>query len=516
MNALIVGSLIRGSHKGSIIRRSFHVSPSAYGELIEIYTRGRALYKECRNILYARKLFDEIPKTNIRRWIALTGAYARRGYHQEAVNVFHEMQSQGLKQNVFVIPSVLKACGHVSDTMTGEKIHCVVLKHSFETDAFVISALIDMYSKCGNTEKAKRVFDEMVQKDSIAMNSMVSGYVQHGHADEALNLVEEMEILGVMPNLVSWNTLIAGFSQKGDQVMVSKLFYLMRTNGVEPDAVSWTSVISGLVQNFFNNEAFNTFKQMLSRGFIPTSATISSILPACASVANVRRGKEIHGYALMIGVEDDLYVRSALVDMYAKCGFISEARTLFSKMSERNTVTWNSMIFGYANHGHCNEAIELFYQMEEEKKLDHLSFTAVLTACCHAGLVEPGQMLFRMMQEKHKIMPRTEHYACMVDLLGRAGRVIEAYNLIKTMPSDPDLFVWGALLGACKHHGNVDLAEIAAKHLSELEPGSAANNLLLTDLYANTGSWSKVTRLKKMMKKRKLRRFPGCSWIEAA
>ncbi|KAK2642687.1 hypothetical protein Ddye_024450 [Dipteronia dyeriana] len=543
MNPLINGPFFRARQKIPIIHRSLKTSSIDYTELIEIYTRDRALYSGkilhahlittglarlthfaskliafytgCQKIISARKMFDEMPETNIRRWISLIGACARRGYHQEALNVFHEMQCQGLRPNKFVIPSVLKACGHVFDVETGAKIHCVVLKHSFENDAFVVSALIDMYSKCGKVEKAKMVFDGMVEKDIVAVNALVSGYAQQGLASEALNLVEEVKMLGVMPNVVTWNTLIAGFSQKGDRMMVSKLFDLMRIDGVEPDVVSWTSVISGLVQNFHNDEAFHTFKQMLVQGLVPTSATISSILPACASLVNVGCGKEIHGYAVVIGVEDEVYVRSALVDMYSKCGFISEAKTLFYKMSERNTVTWNSMVFGCANHGYCNEAFELFNQMEEEKKLDHLSFTAVLTACSHAGLVELGQSLFHKMQEKYKIVPRLEHYACMVDLLGRAGRLTEAYDLIMTMPAQPDLFVWGAFLGACKSHGNIELAEVAAKHLSELEPGNAANNFLLTRLYANAGSWSDVTRLK-MMKKKKSRKFAGCSWIEAA
>ncbi|KAK0605383.1 hypothetical protein LWI29_026108 [Acer saccharum] len=544
MNPLINGPFIGARQKIPIIHRSLKTSSIDYTELIEIYTRDRALhsgkmlhahlittglarsthfacklitfYTGCQKIIYARKLFDEMPETNIRGWISLIGAYARRGYHQEALNVFYEMQCQGLRPNKFIIPSVLKACGHVFDFETGAQIHCVVLKHSFENDAFVVSALIDMYSKCRKVEKAKMVFDGMVEKDLVAVNALISGYVQQGLASEALNLVEEVKMLGVMPNVVTWNTLITGFSQKGDRMMVSKLFDLMRIDGVEPDVVSWTSVISGLVQNFHINEAFHTFKQMLVQGLIPASATISSILPACASVANVECGKEIHGYAVVIGVEDDVYVRSALVDMYSKCGFISEAKTLFYKMSERNTVTWNSMVFGCANHGYCNEAFELFNQMEEEKKLDHLSFTAVLTACSHAGLVELGHSLFHKMQEKYKIVPRLEHYACMVDLLGRAGRLTEAYDLIKTMPVQPDLFVWGAFLGACKNHSNIELAEVATKHLSELEPDSAANNLLLTRIYADAGSWSDVTRLKKMMKKKKLRKFAGCSWIEAA
>ncbi|XP_059430617.1 pentatricopeptide repeat-containing protein At5g59600-like [Corylus avellana] len=538
-------TFLRPHNKTTIFHRTFQTSPGAYDELMDMYAGGRALhsgkklhahfiitglarltrfaakliafYSGCGEPSYARKLFDQIPVTNSRRWIVLMGAYAQYGFYEEALGLFREMQEHGLRPNEFVIPSTLKACGRVSDRETGEKIHGVVLKCSFESDAFVRSALIDMYSKCGLIEKARRVYDAMVEKDLVALNAMVSGYAQHGFAKEALDLVKKMQALGVKPNVVTWNTLIAGFSQKCDEVMVSELFNLMRSNGVEPDVVSWTSVISGFVQNFRNEEAFATFRKLLDHGFYPKSATISSLLPACATAANVRRGKEIHGYALVIGVGDDIFVRSALVDMYSKCGFIAEARNLFHRMSKRNIVTWNSMIFGYANHGYCNEAIELFNQMEKEegKKLDHLTFTAVLTACSHAGMVELGQSLFHLMQEKYGIVPRLEHYACMVDLLGRAGKLAEAYDLIMKMPAEPDLFVWGALLGACRNYGNVDLAKVAAKHLSELEPDNAGNNLLLSNLYADAGSWGNVARLKTTMKKRKLRKFPGCSWVEA-
>ncbi|KAE8037992.1 hypothetical protein FH972_010540 [Carpinus fangiana] len=401
-------SFLRPHNKTPIFYRTFQTSHGVYDELMDMYAGGRALhsgkklhahfiitglarltrfaakliafYVGCGEPSYARKLFDQIPVTNARRWIVLVGAYSQYGFYEEALGLFREMQEQGLRPNEFVIPSTLKACGRVSDRETGEKIQSVVLKCSFESDGFVRSALIDMYSRCDLIEKARRVYDAMVEKDLVALNAMVSGYAQHGFAKEALDLVEKMQALGVKPNAVTWNTLIAGFSQKGDEVMVSELFNLMRSNGFEPDVFSWTS------------------------------ATISSLLPACATAANVRRGKEIHGYALVIGVGDDIFVRSALVDMHSKCGFIAEARNLFHRMSKRNIVTWNSMIFGYANHGHCNEAIELFSQMEKEegKKLDHLTFTAVLTACIHAGMVELGQSLFHLMQEKYGIVPRLE------------------------------------------------------------------------------------------------------------
>ncbi|KAL7201657.1 hypothetical protein ACSBR1_033372 [Camellia fascicularis] len=528
-----------------MVSGSFRSSSEEYTKLIGIYSRDRALqsgralhahliinglvrlthfasklitfYTECRQLSDARKVFDIIPQTNVSRWIVLIGAYARHGFHQEAMGVFCDMQREGVRPNKFVLPSILKACAHLSDQWTGEKIHTVILRNKFDSDVFINSGLLDMYSKCRQIEKARRVFDGMVEKDVVALNAMVSGYVQHGFVKEALCLVEEMQVIGLNPNVVTWNTLIAGFSQAGDDSVVSEMFQLMRVGGIKPDVVSWTSVISGLVQNFRNGEAFDTFKQMLGHGLCPSSATISSLIPACATVADFWRGKEIHGYAVVTGVEQDVFVRSALIDMYAKCGFLYDARTLFHSMPVKNTVTWNSMIFGYTNHGYCNEAIEHFNQIieDDEKKPDHLTFTASLTACSHGGMVELGQSLFDLMQQKFGIKPKLEHYACMVDLLGKAGKLVEAYNLIKMMPIKPDIFVWGALLGACRQHVNIDLAEIAAKHLRELEPDSPGSSLLLSNLYADTGSWGNAARVKKMMKKRKLKNYPGCSWIEA-
>ncbi|KAL6341087.1 hypothetical protein AAG906_032202 [Vitis piasezkii] len=538
MQSLINRANVYMVYRNISTHRTFQSSSDTYAKAIDMYARDRALYRgralhahlviiglarltyfaaklmsfytECGQLSNARKLFDKIPNTNIRRWIVLTGACARRGFYEEALSAFSEMQKEGLRPNQFVLPSILKACGHLSDRRTGENMHTVILKNSFESDAYIISALIYMYSKCGHVEKACRVFDWIVDKDLVVTNAMVSGYAQHGFVHEALDLVQKMQQAGVKPNVVSWNTLIAGFSQVGDKSMVSEVFRLMTANGVEPDVVSWTSVISGFVQNFHNHEGFDAFKEMLDQGFCPSSVTISSLLPACTNVANLRRGKEIHGYAMVIGVEKDVYVRSALVDMYAKCGYISEAKILFYMMPERNTVTWNSLIFGYANHGYCKEAIELFNQMEEsDTKLDHLTFTAVLNACSHAGMVELGESLFQKMQEKYRIEPRLEHYACMVDLLGRAGKLSEAYDLIKAMPVEPDKFVWGALLGACRNHGNIELAEVAAEHLFELEPESPGSSLLLSNLYADAGRWGNAAKMKKMMKQRKFGKFQG-------
>ncbi|KAL2898906.1 hypothetical protein RDABS01_023988 [Bienertia sinuspersici] len=474
------------------------------------------MYIECGHLRIAHQLFDKMPKSNYCRWVVLIGAYAKGRFYKQALNILWEMRTEGVKPNNYVLPSALKACGHLFEWRIGQEIHGFILRSSYECDVYVSCALIDMYSKCGFVDKARKVFENMIEKDLVSLNAMVAGYVHVGLVKEALTLVEKVNLMGLRPNLVTWNTLIAGFSQADDSLMVDELFKLMRVNKIEPDVVSWTSIISGFVKNFRNNEAFVMFQNMLNSGCFPNTNTISCLLSACANVANMKWGREIHGFAMVVGVEKDIYVQSALIDMYSKCGCIIQASILFWKMTRKNTPTWNSMIFGYANHGYCNEAIELFKRMEieEVEKLDHLTFTAVLTACSHGGMMELGKNLFESMQEKYNIKPRLEHYACMVDLLGRAGKLTEAYGLIKAMPIQPDLFVWGALLGACKQHGNIELAEVAAKHLSELEPEGAVTGLL-SNLYAEAGSWRSAARLKKLMKK-KSKSFIGHSWIEAS
>ncbi|KAL2471323.1 Pentatricopeptide repeat-containing protein [Abeliophyllum distichum] len=219
------------------------VPPTLRPKLIAFYTQFKLLTP-------ARKLFDIIPKSNIRGWVAVIGSYARHGFYEETMSMFVKMQREGLRCDRIVLPSVLKACGHLCDWNTGEELHAVILKNEFESDAFVMTALIDMYSKCGAVEKAKRVFDGMVEKDLVALNAVVSGYVQNGVVTEALSLVEEMKIMGVKPDVVTWNTLIAGFSQAKNKLAVEKIFRIMYEDGVKPDVVSWTSVITGFVQNF--------------------------------------------------------------------------------------------------------------------------------------------------------------------------------------------------------------------------------------------------------------------------
>lgn len=392
----------------------------------------------------------------------------------------------------------------------------MIVRSLLGSDPFVASALIDLNYKCGKLEVARKVFDTMCERDLVVWNSMVSGYAHFQLADHALVLAIKMQYFGLKPDLITWNALITGYSQSGNDEMALELFRSMQIEGIEPDVFSWTSIISGFVQNFDYERAFGMFREMVVlAGVHPSSVTISSILPACANVMDLRRGSEIHCFALVTGVEEDLFVRSSLVDMYAKCGHIFEGEKVFVNMRERNTVSFNSMIFGYSNHGCCEKAIQLFNQMEADGvKPDHLTFTAVFSACSHGGMVELGKNLFGLMQEEYGIEPRLEHYACIVDLLGRAGKTNEAYEFIQRMPVKPDSFVWGALLGACRKHGNAEVAGFAALHLAELEPDSSGSRVVLSSVLVDAGRWGDALIIEKSMRKQKLNRYLGCSWVQ--
>ncbi|TVU47601.1 hypothetical protein EJB05_07207, partial [Eragrostis curvula] len=455
----------------------------------------------------------------------LTSA-SRQGHHGRALHLFfarlrlQEPSDRGtVDPHPAAVPTALRACARLADAASGRLIHALVLTRlALATDAVVATSLLDMYAKCGLVASARRVFDEMPRKDDlVAWNAMIAGYARPGLPERSLALAVKMRGQGLRPDLVTWNAVVSGFALAGDDQMAGKLVRAMQEEGFQPDVVTWTSRVSGSVLNFQYDRARALFRSMVAAGahILPSSATIASILPAFANVADVKRGKEVHAYAVVTGVDEDLTVSSALVDMYAKCGLVFEARQLFERMAERTTVTWNSMIFGLANSGHCQEAISVFNRMlSEGAKPDHLTFTAVLTACSYGGMVELGKGLYRAMLEEHGIEPRMEHYACMVHLLGRAGRLDEACAFIKAMPLEPDCFVWGALLGACRSHGNVELAELAASRLMAVEPANAASCVLFSGALAGAGRQDDVLKIKKLAKRRRMKKLDGCSWLE--
>ena len=284
---------------------------------------------------------------------------------------------------------------------------------------------------------------------------------------------------------------------------------------VERDVVTWTVMIGGLAQHGFGYEAFSLFLQMQKGGFVPNAITYVSILSAFASAGAVKWVKEVHSHALRAGLESDLRVGTALVNMYAKSGSIDDARLVFDRMVVRDVVTWTVMIGGLAQHGCGQEALLLFGRMiAEGVRPNGVTFLATLSACSHVGLVDEGRHQFLAMTQDYSIKPTMEHYTCMVDLLGRAGHLEDAKLFILNMPLEPDGATWGALLGACRTYGNVELAEFAAKERLKLEPKSAATYVVLSNIYAAAGKWDQVSSLRTMMQGKGIQKEPGRSWIE--
>ena len=280
------------------------------------------------------------------------------------------------------------------------------------------------------------------------------------------------------------------------------------------DVVLWNSMIAAYSQNGHPAEAITLFREMTLSGFRPTVATLVTVISAAADVAALPHGREIHGFSWRHGFEYRDKVMTALIDMYAKSGWVKVARRLFDRLNEKRIVSWNAMICGYGMHGHTSEALILFEEMKTEYRPDHITFVGVLSACSRGGLMDEGWKFFNLMMKNYLIEPTVQHYTCMVDLLGHSGRLDEAYNLINQMSAKPDSGIWGALLNSCKIHGNVELGESALERLIDLEPNDAGNYVLLSNIYAQAGNWEGVAEVRKLMKARGLKKSIACSWVE--
>eukprot|EP01018_Ginkgo_biloba_P008758 Gb_27491 [translate_table: standard] len=424
----------------------------------------------------ALKLLQKMPEQNLVSWNTMIAAYAKHGRGDEAVSLFYEMQQRGIQPDQLTFVSALSACANLASLEHGKKIHEFMNGTGFQCNVLVGSALVDMYAKCASVENARNVFDRMPDRNVVTWNIMIAGYAQNGHVDEALELFIKMP----ERNVVSWNAMVAGYAHNGRYYDALKLFQQMQLTGLKPNLT-----------------------------------TIASVLPACANLAPLQQGKEVHKDIIKSGFQSDVIVGSALVDMYAKCGNIEDAHRVFDSMPKRDVVSWTAMIVGYAMHGRGEEAIQLFEQMQHYgTKPNHVTLVGVLSACCHAGLVDDGWRYFDQMSRDYHITPTVEHYCCMVDLLGRAGHLDEAQDFINKMPIKPDAAVWGSLLGGCRIHANTELGERAADCLLESDPKNAAHYVLLSNIYAASGRWDDIEKLRKIMKDRRIKKMPGCSWIE--
>ncbi|GAA0185697.1 hypothetical protein LIER_32985 [Lithospermum erythrorhizon] len=435
------------------------------------------MYIEMGDLKQARRIFDEIPEKNEVSWSAMIARYSQSGYAEEAAQLFQKMVLDGFKPNTSCISCVLNALASLKALPAGRNIHGLVVRTGREGDVFIASSLIDLYCKCGETKDGREVFDSILHKNVVCWNSLVAGYSLNGQLGEAI------EVFDRIPN---------------------------------KNNVSWNSLIAGCVLNEQFDEIIEVFNQMLLSGELPNKSTFSSVLCACASLASLDKGKNLHGKIIKYGFGCDVFVGTALIDMYAKSGDVESSRLLFKRIKEKNDVCWTAMLQGLAENGHAKEVLDLFYEMERTTTVppNELIFLAVLFACSHRGLVDRGLYYFNSMEKVYGVHPNEIHCTCVVDMLSRSGRLSEAEKFMENMPCEPEVNAWAALLSGCKMHRDEERSERAAEKLKELTEKKPGGYVLLSNIYASAGRWHDVSVIRKLMKEKGLKKSGGCSWIE--
>ncbi|XP_074285150.1 pentatricopeptide repeat-containing protein At3g16610 [Silene latifolia] len=640
-------SLINGKtiHQHLLKNKDHHFNGGLYSIMLEKLC---LLYLKCGRHDIARHVFDEIPHPSIILWNMMIRGYAWNGPFEFSIDLYRKMVEFGFVPTKFTYPFVLKACSSLYAKDRGEVIHGHVLRRGFEVDVYVATALVDLYAKCGEVTRAENVFSRMQSRDIVAWNAMIVGFSDHGFYDDIVRLVVDMQKEGIRPNSSTIVTVLPAVAQANvlchgkaihaysvrqgfsNAVMIGtslldmygkcgcvsyartifdllgvrnevtwsamigacvicdqmrealKLFdrmlyedgsglspvtlgcalractqlidlkYGTRIHGhitksghlsdlmvsntalsmyskcgaihdaikffqvMEPiDRVSYGAMISGCVQTGNAQQALYFFRNMQFSGINPDEATMLSLLPACSHLSALKFGVCAHGFCITNGFVSDTSICNALIDMYSKCGRVKAAKEVFDRMPDRDIISWNSMIAAYGIHGRGLKALSLFNELRNVGlKPDAITFISLLIACSHSGLVEEGKLWFDAMVTEFQIVPRIDHYICMVDLLGRAGQLDEATSFINKMPFSPNVHVWSALLAACKTHKNVDLAEEVSKKIQSLGPESSGNFVLLSNIYSNAGRWEEAALVRTRQKDQGFKKWPGCSWVE--
>lgn len=436
-------------------------------------------YSRLGMIAAARRMFEKMPVKDVVSWNTMIIAFVRNGQCWNAVELYLEMRHAAIGYNPHTFSGLVSACVRFGDFRLTQQVHGQVLVVGLlSSNLVILSSLVDAYAKSGWMDEARRVFDEMQVRD-----------------------------------VMCWTTLVNGYAKSGDLESARKLFDQMP----ERNSVSWTALIGGYVRFGFSLEALDLFRRMMRQGFRPDQFTFSSGLCACAAIASLRHGKQIHGRLFRTRFKPNAIVLSSLVDMYSKCGDLEVGRRVFGRtpIGERDSVMWNTMMSAEGQHGNGREAIWLFEEMVGVgSKPDANTFLVLLSACSHSGLVAEGVQFFKCMAENYGIVPEEDHYCCLVDLLGRGGHLEEAVKWIGKMRYQSSARVWNALLGACRTHRNIELGNKVASQLLEVDPLNSAPYVLLSNIYAEEGRWESVEKVRHLMEEKRVRKEHAASWIQ--
>ncbi|XP_010921784.3 uncharacterized protein [Elaeis guineensis] len=452
-------------------------------------------YLKNRLVAEARALFDRSYLRSTSVYNALMSGYVELGCFRDAENLFHRMTEKDV-----ITWNTMITC--YSRTGRMELAECLFDKMP-EKDIISSTAMIYGYLQNGNVEAARKLFKEMPNRDIVTWNTMMGGYVRNGMLEDALRLFSEMPERDV----VSWNTILQGYVQQNDMVGAYCWFEKMP----QVSETSWNTLISG----YRSEEALVLYCRMVKEGFRPDQGTLSVVLSVCGSLVALGWGRMVHLYAIRAGYEHDTLVMSSLICLYSRCGLIHDGVQVFECLLKRDAITWNAMIATYAYHGSAIEALKLFEKMIQGGfNPDHATFLSLLLACAHKGLVDEGCWYFKSMQEDWSLVPKPEHYSCMVDLLGRSGFISQAYEFANKIPVDSQTTAWETLLSACRVHGNLEFGELAAKRVLHAQPPDGGMYTLLSNIYATKGMWENAASIRALMKDCGAKKETGCSWIE--
>ncbi|KAF5736193.1 hypothetical protein HS088_TW14G00329 [Tripterygium wilfordii] len=430
-------------------------------------------YSSLDRLDFSLTLFNLTPEPNVFFYTSMIHAHTLHNLHHQALLLFIQMLNHDVDPNTFTFSSILKSC----PIEPGKVIHSLVIKLGFDSDLYIKTGLVDVYARGGDVMSARKLFDGMPEKSLVSLTAMITCYARCGKLEDARLLFDGLE----KRDVVCWNVMIDGYAQHG-----------------------------------FPSKALVLFRQMLATENVkPNEVTVLAVLSACGQTGALESGRWVHSFIENNGIQVNVHVGAALVNMYSKCGSLEDARSVFDRMKIKDVVAWNSMIVGYAMHGFSQDALQLFGEMY---RIGHqptdITFIGILSACAHAGLVKEGWKFFNSMKRKYGIEPKVEHYGCMVNLLGRAGHIKEAYELVKHMNIVPDPVLWGTLLGACRLNGCTALAEEIAELLVSQNLANSGTYILLSNIYASVGNWDGVARVRTLMKESGVQKEPGCSSIE--
>ncbi|KAL3818781.1 hypothetical protein ACJIZ3_004686 [Penstemon smallii] len=524
---------------GYSIKTDFVSSVFVGSSMLDMYMKNGKVFEGCR-------VFDEMPLRNVVSWTAIITGLVRAGFNSQGLTYFGNMWRDGVEYDSYTFAIALKACADMELLKYGREIHARTMKMGIDVTSYVANSLSTMYNKCGKLAYGLRLFENMSTPDVVSWTSIITSYVQTGQEQQGVDSFLRMRECGICPNEYTYAAVISGIANIarldwGQQLhthvlqvglahslsVANSLMTMYSKCGLcdlasiifheltRRDIISWSTIIAGYAQGGAGEEAFELLSWMRREGPKPTEFALSSVLSVCGSMAILDQGRQLHAYVLTIGLDQKAMIRSSLINMYSKCGSVGEAEKIFSIAENDDIVSWTAMINGYAEHGHSQEAINLFEKIPAVGlKPDSVTFIGVLSACSHVGLLDLGYHYFDLMTKEYKINPSKEHYGCMIDLLCRAGRLREAENMIKSMPFKRDDVVWSTLLRASREQGDVECGITAAEEILRLDPNCAGTHITMANIYSSKGKWREAANVRKMMKSKGVIKEPGWSWIK--